>query len=858
MKKLICRLAGLMIFVQVTIAHAQVHPDFAYYMPGNVQFDPGVPTPKSFLGHEVGEWHVSHDRLVGYMYALDQASDRVTLEVTSKTYEGRPLLLLTITTPDNHKNIEQIRTQHLQLCDPARSATLDVSTMPAVFYLGCSIHGNEASGSNASLLMAYYLAAAQGPEIEKYLRETIVLLDPSLNPDGLHRFSSWVNSRKSRVVSSDPYDNEHNEAWPGGRTNHYWFDLNRDWLAAQLPESQARIRKFQQWKPNLLNDHHEQNTQGSFFFMPGVASRVHPLTPPKNQELTRKMASYHAKALDEIGSLYFTQEGYDDFYYGKGSTFPDVDGCVGILFEQASTRGHAQETVNGLLTFPFAIRNQFRTMLSSLRGINELRVEFLNYQRDFYRSALTEAAKDPVKAYVIGSDKDRAATFHFAEMLLRQGIELRKLNANQSINGKAFKSDASYVVPLAQPQYRMIKSMFEKRTRFEDSLFYDISSWTLPLAFNLPYEEVRTVPPAGEKVTKLTMPEGKFTDGKVPYGFAFETHGYYAPRAIYRLLALGLRIKVSTEVFYHSSGKKFERGSIFVPGENQSVSAEQVKSYMREVAAQDALDVFTFETGLDLRGVSFGSYSFITLRKPEIAMIVDAGVSFLDAGEMWHLLDTRFNMPVSLVPQSVLNTANIQKYNVIIFPPGNFGTITDATKERLRQWTNNGGTIIGFESALSWLTSEGLGRFETKKEKGPDKGVNKPKPYGDMQENNGAQETSGAIFEAEADLTNPLLYGYSTNRIPVFKQNNIFMEKGEGSYSNPLNYGASPLLSGYISRENYARIKNSSVLGFSAVGRGRVVGFTESMTFRAFWYGTNKLLMNAIFYGPLLNAEAAR
>lgn len=860
MKKSILRVCLIISaqLVSLNVTHAQVRPGFEYYMPANVQFDQSIPTPQSYLGHEVGEWHVSHDRLVGYMYALDQASDRVTLEVTGRTHEGRPLLLLTITTPSNHKNIEAIRTQHLQLCDPARSASLDVSTMPAVFYLGCSIHGNEASGSNASLLSAYYFAAAQGPEIEKYLQETIILLDPSFNPDGLHRFSSWVNSQKSRQISADPYDIEHNEAWPGGRTNHYWFDLNRDWMVAQQPESQARIRKFQQWKPNLLNDHHEQNTQGSFFFMPGVPSRVHPLTPAKNQELTRKMATYHAKALDEIGSIYFTQEGYDDFYYGKGSTFPDVDGCIGILYEQANTRGHAQETVNGLLTFPFAIRNQFRTMLSSLRGINELRVEFLNYQRDFYKSALTEAAKDPVKAYVIGSDKDKATTFHFAEMLLRQGVEFYKLNSNQTINGKVFTADASYVVPLSQPQYRMVKSMFEKRTRFADSLFYDISSWTLPLAFGLPYEEIKTSPPVGERVTALKMPVGNYIESKMPYGFAFETNGYYAPRAIYRLLRLGVRIKVSSKVFYHASGKRFEPGSIFIPGENQSVSAEQVKKYLREVAEQDALDVYSFDTGLDFRGVSFGSYSFSTLQKPTIAMIVDAGVSFLDAGEMWHLLDTRFDMPVSLVPQSVLNTANIQKYNVIIFPPGVYNTITEATKEKLRQWTNNGGTIIGFESALSWLTSAGLGKFETKKNERPDKISASEKPYGSMQENTGAQRTSGAIFEANADLSNPLLYGYSSNRIPVFKRNNLFIEKAKGSYSNPLSYGASPLVSGYISKPNYEQIKNSSVLGFTAVGRGRVIGFTEIMTFRSFWYGTNKMLMNAIFYGPLLNAEGGR
>ena len=282
--------------------------------------------------------------------ALDKASDRISLEITGQTYENRPLLLLTITSPKNHTNIENIRIQHLQLTDPSKSSSVDIKNMPAIFYLGCSIHGNEPSGTNAGLIMAYHLAAAQGHEIEKYLENTVILFDPSFNPDGLTRFSTWANSRKSKLISPDSYDMEHNESWPGGRFNHYWFDLNRDWMVAQHPESQARIKKFQQWKPNVLTDHHEQGTNATFFFMPGEPTRVHPLTPDKNQELTRKMGEYHAKALDQIGSLYFTQEGYDDFYYGKGSTYPDAQGAIGILFEQASSRGHAQESVNGILT----------------------------------------------------------------------------------------------------------------------------------------------------------------------------------------------------------------------------------------------------------------------------------------------------------------------------------------------------------------------------------------------------------------------------------------------------------------------------------------------------------------------------
>ncbi len=846
----------LLFIVPASLA-AQTQIDLSYYMPEGVQFDPSVPTPQSIIGHEVGEWHVSHDKLVNYMYALDRASDRVTLEVTGHTYEGRPLLLLTITSTKNQKNIESIRTQHLQLSDPARSASLDIKSMPVVFYLGCSIHGNEPSGANAGLLGAYYLAAAQGPEIEKYLDNTIILFDPSFNPDGLHRFSSWVNSRKSISISADPNDTEHNEPWPGGRTNHYWFDLNRDWLVAQLPESQARIRKFQQWKPNLLTDHHEQGTNASFFFMPGVPSRVHPLTPAKNQELTRKLGEFHAKALDNIGSLYFTQEGYDDFYYGKGSTYPDTQGAVGILFEQASSRGHAQESVNGILRFPFTIRNHFTTMLSSLKGVNDLREEFLNYQRDFYKSAAAEAAKDPVKAYVVGTSKDRTRTFHFGEMMLRQNIEFYKVAGNQSMNGKTYESESAYIVPANQPNYRLVKAMFEKRTKFEDSLFYDISTWTLPLAYGLDYEELKTPVATGERVTSLKFPAGKIIGDKSNYAYAFETYGYYAPRAMYRLLNHGIRIKVSNDVFNHPNGKRFERGAIMVPLENQELSPEQISVYIREIAEKDGIDVYAFNSGLDYKGVSLGSSSFTALQKPTIAMIVDGGVSANDAGEIWHLLDTRFHIPVTLIPQSVFNTASISRYNVIIFPPGNFSTINDAGKEKLKVWTQAGGVVIGFETALNWLTTSGIGRFDMKKEE-PAKDPLKSKPYADIQENSGAQETSGAIFQAEADLSNPLLFGYWDSKIPVFKGNNLFMEKGKGAYSNPLVYGPSPLLSGYISKPNYDKMKNTSVIGITAVGRGRVIGFTEGMTFRAFWYGTSKMLMNAVYYGATLSSEASR
>ena len=308
----------IFILVVLVVGNANAQETLEYYLPQDISYDKSIPTPKDVLGYEVGEWHVSHDQLVYYMTAVANASDRITMETFARTYENRPLVLLTVTSPANHKNIGDIRAKHIQLTNPKESKGLNTDKMPVVIYQGYSIHGNEASGSNAALLYAYYLAAAQGKEIEQKLENTVILLDPSFNPDGMNRFASWVNTHKSNTPVADPNDREYSEAWPRGRTNHYWFDLNRDWLLTQHPESQGRIRNFHHWKPNVLTDHHEMGTNNTFFFQPGVPSRTHPITPLKNQELTGKIGEYHAKFLDGIGSLYYTKENFDDFYYGKG------------------------------------------------------------------------------------------------------------------------------------------------------------------------------------------------------------------------------------------------------------------------------------------------------------------------------------------------------------------------------------------------------------------------------------------------------------------------------------------------------------------------------------------------------------
>ncbi len=371
---------------------AQSQDDINYFLPVDEEFNKNIPKPHEVLGFSVGDWHINHDKLVHYLTKLSKSSKKIKLENRGFTYEERPLILLTISSEKNLSRLEDLRKIHVNL-SKGNITNYDLEKLPAVVYQGFSVHGNEASGSNAAVMLAYYLASSNDEKILEILDNLIILLDPSLNPDGLQRFSQWVNSQRSNIQNPDTYDREYNEVWPGGRTNHYWFDLNRDWLTVQLNESKARILSFNKWLPNVLTDHHEMGKDQSFFFQPGIPSSVSPLISKKNQDLTSKISKFHAKELDEIGSLYYSKEDYDDFFLSKGSAYPDINGGIGILFEQASSRGYSQNTDNGLLTFPFSIRNQFKTAISTLKAANDLKEELLEYQIEFFKSSKLEAKK---------------------------------------------------------------------------------------------------------------------------------------------------------------------------------------------------------------------------------------------------------------------------------------------------------------------------------------------------------------------------------------------------------------------------------------------------------------------------------
>jgi len=810
-----------------------------YYLPTNVSYNPNIPTPKSSIGHQVGDWHITHDKLVQYMYTLASSSDRITIEDRGATFEGRPLLLLTITSANNHLNIETIRQQHLELTQKEPSTT-NINEMPIVVQQGFSIHGNEPSGSNAALAVAYYLAAAQGPAIDTLLNNTVILFDPSYNPDGLQRFAYWANTNKSKNINPDPNDREYDEVWPGGRTNHYWFDMNRDWLPVQLPESRARIATFHKWMPNILTDHHEMGTNSSFFFQPGIPSRTHPLTPQQNQDLTGEIGTYHATAFDKIGSFYYSKESFDDFYYGKGSTFPDINGSIGILFEQASSRGHAQESVNGILTFPFTIRNQFTAALSTLEAAVAMRQKILSYQQKFYQQAFKEAAK--ADAIVFGDEKDPSKAYHLAEILMRQNIQVHKIANDFTSKGKRYTKEGSYAVPKNQRQHRLINAMFEKRTKFKDSLFYDVSAWTLPLAFNLDYNQNIPTDKVGEKITTLTKP-GANAPKYSEYGYLMQWHDYYTPKALNMLLKKGIRAKVGMTPFT-SQDKEYDYGTILIPVQNQDLSSKDIAKAIEEIVAQTGVTIDPANSG-QTQKVNLGSNQFKALKLPKVAMLVGDGINPYDAGEIWHLFDQRYDMHITKLDTKNFRRVDISKYTDIIMPATRGNALNKDAAKKLKTWVQNGGTLIGYKSAGKWLEKNEFMKmtFKSNKTTATDISFEQRSNY------NGAQYIGGAIFQTTLDRSHPIAFGYKNKNLPVFRNTTLFIEADKNSYNNPIKYTASPLLSGYISLPNLELLKNTVPFKKAKLGRGNVLYFTDNTNFRAFWYGTNKLLMNAIFFG---------
>ncbi len=810
-----------------------------YFLENFGPYNENIQSPEEFLGYEIGDQHTRHDLILAYFKYLSSVSERADLINYGKSYEGRALTLLSISSEENLKNLDKIKIEHLKSTIPGSIKTIN-ENLPIIINLGYGIHGNEPSGSEAALLTAYTLIASKNKNIDRLTTNSVVFIDPTLNPDGRDRHSQWANQYKSINLVADSNDAEHNESWPRGRTNHYWFDLNRDWLLAIHPESRGKLNWLHQWYPNVVVDVHEMGTNSNYFFDPMKSSAsVKPLIPKENVDLYPIFAEYYVKYMDSIGSFYYTKESFDETYPGYGSTYSDLQGGLALLFEQASSRGHVQETNYGKMTFGFTIRNQFLNSIATVEAAVDNKVLLRDYQKRFFESSLSEFKNEKIKAYEFGDIYDKNRTKAFIDKLLIHKI-------------KVYQKDGKFVVPINQVQSRMVKNFFETHDKYLDSVFYDASAWSVSNFYNMKHKALRSF-----DLNKVTMvDENKVSNSEVSksnYAYILDWDDYNAPAALNHLHKNGVisysaykpfSIKVNND----SSVRSFNYGTVMVPVSKQKVDSEKLFEVVKSTQEKFSLPVFSTETGYSSAGIDLGSNYFRINKKVNVAMLIGDGVSSYEAGEVWHLLDTRVHIPLTKIRLNQFNRTPLDKYTTLVMVSGTYNQISEQGIKKIKDWVGKGNTLITIGSASSWAIKKEIVKeslVETKKDT-----IFSRKRYIDAREYSGRERIGGSILKADLDLTHPLAFGYRDQSIPVYKNNNVFLNKSKSHYSSVAIYSKQPHIDGYVSKKNIEEnLKGSASLVVSKLGSGRVILFADNPNFRGTWYGTNKLFLNGIFYG---------
>jgi len=821
----------------------------AYFFAGKGSFNPSIPDPETFLGYKVGSQHTRHEKLVEYFKTLDRLSDRVTVTVIGKTFEKREQILAVFTSSANHGKLEEIRKANL-----AAQSTGATEALPLVIHLGYNVHGNEPSSSEAAMLTAWYLTASTAPETEQWLSEMVILMDPVINPDGRDRHSHWANMHKAEPPVADPQDREHNEIWPGGRFNHYWFDLNRDWFLGTFPETRNRIRVFHQWRPYVQTDHHEMGTNSTFYFDPGKNSSNNPIVPDYlYNTIYPKFGEYFSKAANEIGSMYFTKEAFDKLYPGYGSSYINFYGGAGFLFEQASSRGHVQETTTIPLTFGFTIRNQFTASLATIRASRAEKANLLKLRREFFRVAEEQARKSPVKSYVFGDPKDPTRTRAFLDMLLMHQVEVYENGSALTAEGKRFDAGQSWLVPVDQPNYIMVRSIFEKAITYTDSTFYDASTWSLVHAYGMPYAELKTPGTKGKEINTLPALNTPVLE-RSNYAYVFHGTDYNSHRMIYALQDAGVFVQLAFRPFTAMLGGKpqvFGYGSYSIPVGLQRITPDSLYRVIKKGGMESGIPVYGLNTGFSAAGIDLGSGYLRTLTKPEAAILVGPGVSPPEAGEIWHLLDQRLQMPISKLDLLTLPRADLSRYNTIVMVSGNYSLLDKNQVDKLKAWVQNGGTLITIKTASEWAIRNGFTREKLLVDSS--KVTQQRFNYDEASDREGSRAMGGSIFTVDLDTTHPIGFGYTSRRLSVYRNGVTFLLPSTNAYATVAQYTSNPLVGGYLHPETARKVRNSAAILVSQEGRGRVILFSDNPNFRGTWYGTNRLFLNALFLGSLMN-----
>lgn len=843
--------AAAMALTAVTPA-SQAEP-IEFYQVDGVPYDESIPTPEEFLGFGVGDRPVRHDLMVAYLRELAEISDRISVETIGYSHEGRPILFFVVTSPDNQARIDDIRDAHLASLDPGAPA----SDGPAVVWLNYGVHGAESAGMDAAIPTLYHYAAAEGLEVEADLREAVILITAVFNPDGHSRRINHVETFSSTVPTTDP-DHEQHNLWTTARVNHYWFDLNRQWLLQTQPESQAWLTQWHRWKPMVSADFHEMGTESTFYFHPGEPLRRNPLIPEQARDLTLGIAQHHINFLDSEARLYTSEEGFDNFYVGKGSTYPQVNGSLGILFEVGAARGGLIEAERGLVSHGDNVRTHFRTSLTTVSGALAQREEIAAYQRDFFRDAVQSARSDSDRAYVFTAPGDPVRTQFFIDLLDRHDITVNALAREVSVDGIDYQPGEAFVVALNQPQYTMIRSLFDRVTAFEENIFYDVSGWTLPLAYDLDYAALGNRYNAGLLGDVVTpQPIGLDAPDMSSYGYVLRWSDYYAPRALYRLLDADLRVRVATEPVEISTSEgnvAFGPGAVFVPLVGQDADRDTIHALVSEAATEDGVAVWSVTSGSTADGTpDIGDGSFRAVQRPEVLVLFDDGLALYDAGEVWHQLDHRMHIPVTLRRKDEIGGLDWSRYTHLIIVGGRNTSLSDSAQTRIAQWVREeGGTIIATRQAAAMAQETFLG-LELPEDEASEEPLAR-RNYADMPVSEAEHVIGGALFAGDMDPSHPIGFGYQDRSITLHRNTTLRLARPDSDpFAVVVEYTDAPLLSGYASQRRQDEIAGTPAVIAQRLGAGTVVLFADNPNFRATFRGTEKMFMNAIFFGNLVD-----
>lgn len=866
------------------------------------QYRAEVPPPRKDLGYELGDKFTPHARIEQYIRTLGKsAADRVRVISYGETYEGRTLYLVLCTSPNNLKRLDDIRSAIQKLSDPRKISDAEaesiIRTVPAIAWLSYGVHGNEASSPEAALSVMYQLAARTDDEVMSLLNNLVIIVDPILNPDGHERYVNFQTSRRGNKPVEDRNAAEHNEEWPSGRSNHYLFDLNRDWAWLTQQESRARIKAYLEWKPQVHVDFHEMGFNSSYFFFPAYK--------PINTNLPKNILAWgemygkaNASAFDEHGWSYWTNDRFDLFYPGYGDSWPSLNGAIGMTYEQAGGVGVRVKRTSddNILTLRDRLEHHTTTTFATLKTTALHRGERLRDFYQFFKDAIQEGTTGPVKSYIINAGRDPGRALKMAHLLQRQGVEVLRSSESFSLDGahtyftnvSVSKTIAagSYILPMNQPAKHLITALMEPEPSLSDTAFYDISSWALPVAYGIEtYWSGKPVTPAAARSLPTEEQEhqeplqwGSLVGEKASYAYLLKNNTNDALKGLVYLLQHDVKVNVALKEFT-VQGEEFPRGSLIVP---VAGNGADLLSRMRELSVTFRLTVYCTNSGFTEKGITLGSDRAVRLKQPKIIVITNSPVGSEAYGAIWSMFDTQYGIDFIPMKLSQLRSTDLHDYTAIIFPDDNAdgsgyrNQLDSNAVQKIKSWISAGGTFVGIEGGAAFASSS-VGKIASLKLKEKKKEEKKPDDAKKSDEKKSADQSKkdeklsdeelekrmtveekerksrldeipGTMMRVRIDNSHPLGFGYDRD-IAVLKTRKTMFELSEHGYNVGI-YSKSPRLSGYISKENEKMLEETPFLVHEQIGEGHVILFADNPNFRLFFDGLNRLFLNSVLLMP--------